>query len=232
MRGRVFRHSLIGHGLNAKPQRRQAAKNLSLATLRVCYVEWSTWNRDRLRGVNLYNTIESARGCNPMAKIRTLIAIILGLVASALPVLYFPERLQAHILTTSVPQKSSQRTGDVADKAYTPEAGSRERREIMDALRGDHAAVVFKVHYLKVHGNWAFVDVTPIDGAGKPVAEGGASLIHKLFDKWTVIDLSILPEDPDNPMGADDPTPKFVKAVQKAFPGVPSDIFPPRARPK
>jgi malic enzyme len=76
------------------------------------------------------------------------------------------------------------------------------------------------------------VDVTPIDAKGKPVAEGGASLMHKLYGAWKVIDLSVLPEDPDNPMGLDDPTPKFVKAVQKAFPGVPSDIFPPRAHPK
>ena len=33
-------------------------------------------------------------------------------------------------------------------------------------------------------------------------------------------------------MGPDDPTPKFVKAIQKKFPDVPADIFPPRARPK
>jgi hypothetical protein len=36
----------------------------------------------------------------------------------------------------------------------------------------------------------------------------------------------VIPEDPDNPMGPDDPDPKFVKAVQKVFPGVPADIFP------
>ena len=101
----------------------------------------------------------------------------------------------------------------------------------MDGLRGDQK-VVFKVHSLKVHGDWAFVDVTPLDDKGKPVAEGGASLMHKENGAWKVKDLSVLPEDPDNPMGIDDPTPKFVKAVQKAFPGVPSDIFPARAQPK
>jgi hypothetical protein len=115
--------------------------------------------------------------------------------------------------------------------AHTPPAGSQERKELMDGLRGDQK-VVFKVHYLKVHGDWAFVDVTPLDDKGKPVAEGGASLMHKENGTWKVKDLSLLPEDPDNPMGPDDPNPKFVKAVQKAFPGVPSDIFPARARPK
>jgi len=101
----------------------------------------------------------------------------------------------------------------------------------MDGLLGDQK-VEFKVHYLKVHGDWAFVDVTPLDDKGKPVAEEGASLMHKENAAWKVMDLSVLPDDPDNPMGADDPTPKFVNAVQKAFPGVPADIFPARARRK
>jgi hypothetical protein len=129
------------------------------------------------------------------------------------------------------PQKRSQSSGPSSGKAHVPPAGSAERKGIMDGLRGDQK-VVFKVHYLKVHGDWAFVDVTPLDDKGKPVAEGGASLMHKENSAWKVKDLSALPEDPDNPMGADDPSPKFVKAVQKAFPGIPSDIFPSRARPK
>lgn len=128
-------------------------------------------------------------------------------------------------------QKSARGSGDPEAKAHVPAIGSAERKDIMDGLRGDQK-VVFKVHYLKVHGDWAFVDVTPLDDKGKAVAEGGASLMHKESGTWKVMDLSVLPEDPDNPMGPDDPTPKFVKAVQKAFPGTPSDIFPTRARPK
>jgi hypothetical protein len=135
------------------------------------------------------------------------------------------------LAAAGVMQKSSQGAGDSAAKAHIPPVGSPERKDVMDALRGDQK-VVFKVYYLKVHGDWAFVDVTPLDDKGKPVAEGGASLMHKENGAWKVMDLSVLPEDPDNPMGPDDPTPKFVKAVQKAFPGVPSDIFPPRARPR
>lgn len=114
-----------------------------------------------------------------------------------------------------------------ASKAHTPAAGSPERKAIMDALRGDQT-VVFKVYYLKVHGDWAWADVTPLDSKGKAVAEGGASLLHNQNGAWKVMDLSVIPEDPDNPMGPDDPDPKFIKAVQKAFPGVPADIFPPR----
>lgn len=117
-----------------------------------------------------------------------------------------------------------------AGKAHTPAAGSPERKAIMDALRGDQN-VVFKVYYLKVHGDWAWADVTPLEN-GKAVAEGGASLLHNTAAGWKVMDLSVLPEDPDNPMGPDDPDPKFIKAVQKAFPGVPADIFPPRSSKK
>jgi len=100
----------------------------------------------------------------------------------------------------------------------------------MDALRGDQK-VQFKVYYLKVHGDWAWADVTPLEN-GKAVAEGGASLLHREAGSWKVMDLSVIPEDPDNPMGPDDPDPKFIKAVQRAFPGVPTDIFPPRSRKK
>ena len=160
--------------------------------------------------------------------------IAVGLLACiCAAVLCFPERLQTRSLTLAAAraQKGSQSSGDAAAKAHIPAAGSPERKDIMDGLRGDQK-VVFKVHYLKVHGDWAFVDVTPLDDKGKPVAEGGASLMHKENGAWKVMDLSVLPEDPDNPMGPDDSTPKFVKAVQKAFPGVPSDIFPPRARRK
>ena len=126
---------------------------------------------------------------------------------------------------------SPQATPKSTSVAHTPAAGSQKRKEVMDGLRGDQK-VVFKVHYLKIHGDWAFVDVTPLDDKGKPVAEGGASLMHKENGAWKVQDLSKLPDDPDNPMGIDDPNPKFIKAVQKLFPGVPADIFPLKARAK
>jgi hypothetical protein len=137
----------------------------------------------------------------------------------------------------SVPNPSAkaasfrQATPKSTTAGHTPAAGSQERKEVMDGLRGDQK-VVFKVHYLKIHGDWAFVDVTPLDDKGKPVAEGGASLMHKENGAWKVQDLSKLPDDPDNPMGIDDPNPKFIEAVQKLYPGVPSDIFPPNARSK
>ncbi|HSQ19686.1 MAG TPA: hypothetical protein VLR92_04850, partial [Blastocatellia bacterium] len=52
-----------------------------------------------------------------------------------------------------------QEAGATSAKAHTPAAGSPERKAIMDGLRRDQK-VVFKVHSLTVHGDWAFVDVT------------------------------------------------------------------------
>lgn len=111
------------------------------------------------------------------------------------------------------------------DSAHTPQKGSAERQAIMDALRGNQK-VVFQVHFLKVHHGWAWADVTPLDGKGKPTAEGGPQLLHMDDGVWKVMDLSKVPEDPDDPEGAEDASPGFVRNVLKTFPGVPADIFP------
>jgi hypothetical protein len=113
--------------------------------------------------------------------------------------LYLPDYLQA--CSIAARQVSVQKAGaDSNAKAHTPPAGSPERKDVMDGLRGDQK-VVFKVHYLKVHGDWAFVDVTPLNDKGKPEAEGGASLMHKENGSWKVMDLSVLPEDPEQSDG-------------------------------
>lgn len=159
--------------------------------------------------------IKSFRASVVLASLSGMCVVAIGL----------PNKSEARA-TNTLSSHSAQSDGKgSSSKAYTPAAGSPERKAIMDGLRLDQK-VVFKVHYLKVHGDWAWIDVTPLDGKGKPVAEGGASLMHKENGAWKVIDLSVIPEDPDNPQGPDDPDPKFVKAVQKVFPGVPADIFP------
>jgi hypothetical protein len=108
---------------------------------------------------------------------------------------------------------------------HVPANGSAERKAIMDALRGDQD-VTFKVHYIKVHGDWCWVDTTPLDKQGHPTAEGGPNLLHRENGKWKVKDLSTVPEDPKDPLGPEDASPGYVKNVMKTFPGVPRDIFP------
>ena len=125
--------------------------------------------------------------------------------------------------------------GQVKDLPHTPVKGSPERQAIMDALRAnfkadDGAQVVFQVHYLKVHNGWAWADVTPLGDHNKPVAEGGTSLLHYEKDKWTVIDLSAVPADPNNPLGDQEASPGFIRNLRQQYPAVPVDIFPKRRK--
>jgi hypothetical protein len=119
----------------------------------------------------------------------TFKTVLVLLACVCATILVSSERLHACGLTLATAegtQKSSTRSDDSADTAYVPRLGSPERKAIMDALRGDQK-VIFKVLYLKVHGDWAWVDVTPLDDKGRPIAEGGPSLVHKEMGVWKVI---------------------------------------------
>jgi len=118
-----------------------------------------------------------------------------------------------------------QETVKTKDVLHTPAKGSAERQAILDALRGSEQ-VTFQVHSLKVHNGWAWVDTTPLDKQGKATAEGGPNLLHFENGKWTVLDLSKVPEDPNAPLGPEDPSPTYIKNVRKTFPGIPVDILP------
>ena len=111
------------------------------------------------------------------------------------------------------------------DEVHTPEMGSAERQAIMDALRGNED-VRFQVHHLKVHNGWCWVDTTPLDKNNHPTAEGGPNLLHFENGKWKVMDLSKVPEDPNDPLAVENSSPTYVRNVMKTFPGVPKDIFP------
>ena len=108
---------------------------------------------------------------------------------------------------------------------YVPANGSAERKAIVDSLRGNQD-VIFKVHYIKVHRGWCWIDTTPLDKQGKPTAEGGPNLLHLEGNSWKVMDLSKVPDDPNDPLGAEDASRGYVNNVIKTFPGVPRDIFP------
>jgi hypothetical protein len=90
--------------------------------------------------------------------------------------------------------------------------------------------VVFVVNYLRVHHDWAWTDVSPRDSHGKAVAEGGTVLLHQRNGAWQTIDLSKIPEDPANPLGAEEASPGFIKNLLKVHPDIPTDIFPKRKK--
>jgi len=121
------------------------------------------------------------------------------------------------------------RAGD--EGVHTPPVGSAERDGVLAALHAEYttgsgSAVKFKVNYFKVHNGWAWINVTPLDPNGKVEGEDWPSLLEERHGKWTIIDLIKVAADIDDPVGPMDPSPKFLREVQKRYPGVPADIFP------
>ena len=119
-----------------------------------------------------------------------------------------------------------------ADEVHTPPAGSAERKGILAALHkeyttGSGSAVKFKVNYLKVHDGWAWINVTPLDPKGEVEGEDWPSLLQNKKRQWKIIDLIAIAQDLDDPVGPMEPSAAFLREVQKRYPGVPSDIFPP-----
>jgi len=124
---------------------------------------------------------------------------------------------------------ASLRAGD--DGVHTPPVGSAERDGVLAALHADYttgsgSAVKVKVNYFKVHNGWAWINVTPLDPSGKIEGEDWPSLLQEKSGKWTPIDLIAIAGELDDPVGPMDPSPKFLREVQKRYPGVPSDILP------
>lgn len=121
------------------------------------------------------------------------------------------------------------------DQLRTPAKGSPERKAILDAVReeykeGEDHPTEFQVNYLKVHQGWAWIDVTPLNESGKPVADPAPLLFYNDNGKWVAKDLNDVPMEGDDHDGPHDPSPKYIKALQKKYPGVPSDIIPKKGK--
>jgi hypothetical protein len=104
----------------------------------------------------------------------------------------------------------------------------------LDFYRNDPAsahsnpeAVFFKVAFLKVHGDWALVDVEPVNAADKIIAEPRWGLLRRKFGRWVDEDYEkALNPYPLDEFDAIDMTPKAIQYLWRAFPDVPRDIFP------
>lgn len=117
------------------------------------------------------------------------------------------------------------------DELRTPAEGSAERQAILDAVateysQGDDHPAQFKVSYLKLHKGWAWINVTPLDADGNPVGEEAPLLFQLDNGKWLSRDLNDVGLEGDAHEGPHDPSPKYVKALQKKYPGMPQDIIP------
>lgn len=119
----------------------------------------------------------------------------------------------------------------MADELHTPGEGTAERKAILQALHeeyttGSGSQAEFQVNYLKVHNGWAWINVVPLDKSGEVEGEDWPSLLQKEKGKWVIIDLIVIAQDVDDPIGPMDPSADFLKEIQKRYPGVPGDIFP------
>src|SRR5215831_19205060 len=87
-------------------------------------------------------------------------------------------------------------TSQAQQDVHTPAAGSAERQAIMDVMRldfypGDAGAahsnpkkILFKVSFLKIHGDWACTNVDPVDSSGKRIAEPRWALLRRKSGRW------------------------------------------------
>src|SRR5205085_9521231 len=107
---------------------------------------------------------------------------------------------------------------------------ANQRKEVLAGLSRKSSTgkiASFKVNILNVSGDWAFADVTPLDKAGRPLAEQKVAVLHHLHrsdgsDKgWKELDLSKVPADPNE----EEYGPGFQRNIRKTFPFLPKEIF-------
>lgn len=120
------------------------------------------------------------------------------------------------------------------DQLRTPAKDSAERKAILDAVHeaykeGADQPAKFLVNYLKLHNGWAWINVTPLNADGKPVADPAPLLFHNEDGKWISKELFGI-GDPDDQVGPMEPSAKYIKALQQKYPGLPADIIPGKHR--
>ena len=102
----------------------------------------------------------------------------------------------------------------------TPLPGSPVRQAIMDAMRvmaGDDR--IYVVRYLKVSGDWAWLDADPRSRNGRNRYEPESALLRRTGRVWRVVDAPCVEETCD-------PRPKEITRIRRANPSAPAAIFP------
>ena len=105
--------------------------------------------------------------------------------------------------------------------AHTPPPGSAERKAILDAYRAEWTKpdsikdVIFVVTHLKVHDDWAWLEVNPKSSDGSQQFESEEGLLHREGAAWKVL---------QRKSGT---TARYFKNLKAKYPAVPTDIFPP-----
>lgn len=117
-----------------------------------------------------------------------------------------------------------------AQKAYTPDKGSKERKEILDILRENFGEekneILFKVNHFLISGNWACVVVIPLKNNSE-VTDPSFSLFKRVGLKWEIVDWSKGIEIQDDFELIDLPiqNQRIAKLIIKKYPTCPMTIF-------
>ena len=126
-------------------------------------------------------------------------------------------------------QKQTLRRRQPAPAIYTPAAGSKERKAILDALRQDlhdkhRLKMIFVVRYLKAHrsSGWAFVEADPSAPKGNNQYETVSALLRRQRNRWRVVDYLSVEGDSDKALAAE------YRRLRSRYPAAPAGIFPRR----
>jgi hypothetical protein len=117
-----------------------------------------------------------------------------------------------------------------SQNTYTPDKGSKERKEILDIFREDFGEekkqILFKVEHFKINGEWACAMVTPLKN-NVEYAEPRWGLFNKINGKWEKVDWSKRIEIRDDFELIDLPTQngRIAKLIVKKYPTCPMSIF-------
>ncbi|MDB6147542.1 MAG: hypothetical protein JWO45_1206 [Spartobacteria bacterium] len=106
----------------------------------------------------------------------------------------------------------------------------------LDFYDGDRVAahqnpkrILFKVRFLKTHGDWALASVDPVNSDGKEIAEPRWSLLRRRSGQWSdakYFDALRPFSSEESAQEALEMNPSTISKIQSVFPGVPKDIFP------
>jgi len=106
---------------------------------------------------------------------------------------------------------------------HTPPDGSAERNGILQAVHQALARqglknLVLDVPYLKVHNEWAWIQVNPKSADGRQHYESQSGLLQQTANKWTLLEWMPAEEGTDYA--------KYFQKLKAKYPSAPPDIFP------
>jgi hypothetical protein len=107
--------------------------------------------------------------------------------------------------------------------AHTPPDGSAERNAILQAVqhalaRQGRKNLVLNVSYLKVHNEWAWIQVNPQSADGRQHYESQSGLLQQTSNKWKLLEWMPAEEGTDYT--------KYFNNLKAKYPSAPPDIFP------